>query len=150
MIIALMFFGGMIGSTGGGMKQIRVLVMIKQIYREIYQLIHPHAVRFLKVDGKNMTKEILGSIWGFLFLFIVICVMSSIIISATGVDIVTSLSTSVSALCNVGPALGDAGPTNNYASLPSIAKWVLIFCMLTGRLEIYTVIIIFIPNFWKK
>ena len=123
MIIVLMFFGGMIGSTGGGMKQIRVLVMIKQIYREIYQLIHPHAVRFLKVDGKNMTKEILGSIWGFLFLFIVICVMSSIIISATGVDIVTSLSTSVSALCNVGPALGDAGPTNNYASLPSMAKW---------------------------
>lgn len=149
-IMSLMFFGGMIGSTGGGMKQIRVLVMIKQIYREIYQLIHPHAVRFLKVDGKNMTKEILGSIWGFLFLFIVICVISSIIISATGVDIVTSLSTTVSAICNVGPALGDAGPTDNYGSLPFVAKWVLIFCMLTGRLEIYTVIIIFIPNFWKK
>jgi trk system potassium uptake protein TrkH len=150
LIISLMFFGGMIGSTGGGMKQIRVLVMIKQIYREIYQLIHPHAVTFLKVDGKNLTKEILGSIWGFLFLFIVISVVSAVIISSTGVDIVTSLSTSVSAICNVGPALGTAGPVDNYASLPQIAKWVLIFCMLTGRLEIYTVIIIFIPNFWKK
>ncbi|MFW9804940.1 MAG: potassium transporter TrkG, partial [Candidatus Thorarchaeota archaeon] len=132
------------------MKQIRVLVMIKQIYREIYQLIHPHAVTFLKVDGKNLTKEILGSIWGFLFLFIVIFAISVVIISSTGVDIVTSLSTAASALCNVGPALGSAGPVDNYASLPQVAKWVLIFCMLTGRLEIYTVIIIFIPNFWKK
>ncbi len=150
MLITMMLFGGMIGSTGGGMKQIRVLVMIKQIYRELYQLIHPHAVTFLKVDGKNLTKEILGSIWGFLFLFLFICVFATLVISATGVDMITSLSTSVSAICNVGPALGSAGPAENYASLPSAAKWMLVFCMLTGRLEVYTVIIIFVPKFWKK
>ncbi len=149
-IITLMFFGGMIGSTGGGMKQIRILVMIKQIYREIYQLIHPRAVTFLKVDGKNMTKEILGSIWGFLFLFLIICVLSTLGMTAMGIDIETSFSTVVSAICNVGPALGLAGPAENYALLPQGAKWILIFCMLVGRLEVYTVIILFVPNFWKK
>ena len=150
LLVSLMLFGGMIGSTGGGMKQIRILVMVKQIYREIYQLIHPRAVTFLKIDGKNLTKEVLGSIWGFLFLFLLICVIATLAISASGVDIITSLSTSISAICNVGPALGTTGPVENYASLPPQAKWVLIFCMLTGRLEVYTVIIIFVPNFWKK
>jgi len=149
-LVVLMFFGGMIGSTGGGMKQVRVLVMIKQIYRELYQLIHPHAVTFLKVDGKNLTKEILGSIWGFLFLFLLITALASVVISASGVDIVTSVSTTISAICNVGPALGNAGPAENYASMPAVSKWVLVFCMLTGRLEVYTVILLFVPNFWKK
>ncbi len=97
-----------------------------------------------------MTKEILGSIWGFLFLFILISVVAAVAITATGVDMVTSLSTTISSICNVGPALGDAGPADNYASLPVAAKWVLLFCMLTGRLEVYTVIIILVPNFWKK
>ncbi len=149
-IIILMFFGGMIGSTSGGMKQIRILIIIKQIYREIYQLIHPRAVTFLKVDGKNMTKEILGSIWGFLFLFLIICVLATLSMTAMGVDIETSFTTVVSAVSNVGPAFGLAGPSENYALLPAGAKWILIFCMLVGRLEIYTVIILFVPNFWKK
>jgi len=150
MIVFLMFFGGMIGSTGGGLKQIRVLVTIKQIYREIYQLIHPRAVTFLKVDGKNMTKEILGSIWGFLFLFILIFAVATISMTALGIDMITAFSTAASAICNVGPALGQAGPVENYAGLPDTAKWILIFCMLVGRLEVYTVIILFVPNFWKK
>jgi trk system potassium uptake protein len=149
-ILILMFFGGMIGSTSGSIKQIRILIMLKQIYREIYQLIHPRAVTFLKVDNRNMTKEILGSIWGFLFLFLIICIVATVCLTVMGIDKETSFSTVVSALCNVGPAFGDAGPTENYASLPSPAKWILIFCMLTGRLEIYTVIILFVPNFWKK
>jgi len=70
--------------------------------------------------------------------------------AATGADIITSTTTVISAMCNVGPALGEAGPTENYASLTDIAKWILIFCMLTGRLELYTVLILFIPRFWKK
>jgi len=150
LLVILMFFGGMIGSTGGGMKQIRILVMLKQIYREMYQLIHPRAVTFLKVDGKNLTKEILGSIWGFLFLFLIICVLASLALTLAGLDMETSVSTVVSAICNVGPALGVAGPAENYASLPDVAKWILIFCMLVGRLEVYTVIVLFVPNFWRK
>jgi trk system potassium uptake protein TrkH len=150
LIVVLMFFGGMIGSTGGGMKQVRVLLMLKQCYRELYQLIHPHAVTTVKLDGKSLRKEVLGSIWGFLFLFLIICVVATLVMTALGVDMVTSASTVVSAMSNVGPALGDAGPTDNYSSLPMAGKWILAFCMLAGRLEIYTVIILFVPRFWKK
>jgi len=93
---------------------------------------------------------VLGSIWGFVFLFIILWVFSTLILSAQGIDIITASTTVISALCNVGPALGTAGPAKNYASLPPLAKWVLTICMLTGRLEVYTVIILFIPRFWRS
>lgn len=149
-LIVLMFFGGMIGSTGGGIKQVRILLMIRQGYREIYQLIHPRAVTSVKLDDKFLDNEILGSIWGLVFLFLGICIIASIAITATGIDIITSSTTVISAMCNVGPAFGLAGPTENYASIHFIGKWILIFCMLTGRLEVYTVLILFVPHFWKK
>ena len=150
LLLCLMFFGGMIGSTGGGMKQVRVLLMFKQAYREIYQLIHPHALTALKLNNKNVHKETLGGIWGFLFLFILIAVVATLCMTALGIDIVTSASTVISAMSNVGPALGEAGPTDNYSTIPAAGKWVLIFCMLMGRLEIYTVVIFLVPQFWKK
>lgn len=150
LLVILMFSGGMIGSTGGGMKQVRILLMFKQIYRELHHLIHPRAVTFLKLDGKEVKKEVLGSVWGFLFLFLLVYGAAVLLMSALGIDIVTSASSVVSALSNVGPALGDVGPTDNYASLPLSGKWILTFCMLAGRLEIYTVIILFVPLFWKK
>ena len=149
-LIVIMFFGGMIGSTGGGMKQVRILLMLKQGYREIYQLIHPRAVTSVKLDEKFLDKEILGSIWGLVFLFLGVCVIATIAIAATGIDIISSVTTVISATCNVGPAFGIAGPTDNYASIPSAGKWILIFCMLTGRLEVYTVLILFVPRFWRK
>ncbi len=149
-LIVLMFFGGMIGSTGGGIKQVRILLMIRQGYREIYQLIHPRAVTSVKLDDRFLDKEILGSIWGFVFLFLGIFIIASIGITAAGIDIITSSTTVISAMCNVGPAFGLAGPTENYASIPFTGKWILIFCMLTGRLEVYTVIILLVPHFWKK
>jgi trk system potassium uptake protein TrkH len=150
LLLCLMFFGGMIGSTGGGMKQVRVLLMFKQAYRELYQLIHPHAVTALKLNGKNLHKETLGGIWGFLFLFILIAVVATLSMTALGIDIITSASTVISAMSNVGPALGEAGPSDGYSTIPVAGKWILIFCMLMGRLEIYTVVILFVPHFWKK
>lgn len=149
-LLMIMFFGGMIGSTSGGMKQVRILIMLKQIYREIYQLIHPHAVTALKLNGKGIDKETLGGIWGFIFLFLFVYVIGVLVMSFLGLDIITSLSTVVSAMSNVGPALGDAGPADNYSTIPTAGKWVLILCMLIGRLEIYTVIVLFIPHFWSK
>jgi trk system potassium uptake protein TrkH len=149
-IFTIMFFGGMIGSTTGGIKQVRILLILKQGYREMYQLIHPRAVTSLKLDEKFLTNETLGSIWGFVFLFMFVCFVAAIAMTATGVDIITSMSTVVSAMSNVGPALGDAGPAENYAFIPDAGKWILIFCMLIGRLEIYTVLILFMPHFWKK
>jgi trk system potassium uptake protein TrkH len=150
LLIISMFFGGMIGSTGGGIKQVRILLMLKQGYREIYQLIHPHAVTTVKLDERNLNKEILGSIWGFLFLFILVCVVAIIGMAAIGNDMITSATTVISAMCNVGPALGTAGPAENYATIPLVGKWILVSCMLIGRLEIYTVLILLVPQFWKK
>lgn len=149
-LLIIMFFGGMIGSTAGGLKQVRVYLMIKQIFREFYQLIHPRAVLALKLDDKFLTKETLGSIWGFVFLALFLCAIASIAMTATGLDILTSVSTVVSAMNNVGPALGEAGPAGNYSSIPLFGKWILIFCMLAGRLEYYTVLILFTPAFWKR
>ena len=150
LLIFLMLFGGMVGSTGGGMKQVRILLMFKQAYRELYQLIHPHAVTALRLDGKNVDKETLGGIWGFLFLFVLIAVTATLCMAALGLDIITSASTVISAMSNVGPALGEAGPSDNYSTIPTAGKWVLMFCMLVGRLEIYTVILLFVPIFWQK
>ena len=150
LLLCLMFFGGMVGSTGGGMKQVRILLMLKQAYRELYHLIHPHAVSVLKLDEKSVPKETLGGIWGFLFLFILITIVATLIMTALGIDLVTSATSVISAMSNVGPALGETGPADNYFAIPSAGKWVLVFCMLIGRLEIYTVILLFMPMFWKK
>lgn len=149
-LVFLMLFGGMIGSTGGGIKQVRILVMLKKCYREIYQLIHPHAYADIKLDGKGLPKEVRAGIWGFIFLFIFVCVVAVLAMTATGADLMTSATTVISAMCNVGPALGQAGPAENYATIPVAGKWILILCMLIGRLEVYTVIILFFPHFWKK
>ena len=150
LLLCLMFFGGMVGSTGGGMKQVRILLMFKQAYRELYHLIHPRALTALKLDEKNVPKETLGGIWGFLFLFILISVIATLCMTALGMDIITSASSVISAMSNVGPALGAAGPTENYSLIPATGKWILALCMLIGRLEIYTVILLFMPIFWRK
>ncbi len=150
LLLLCMFFGGMIGSTAGGIKQVRALLILKQGYREIYQLIHPHAVTTLKLDNKLLTKEVLGSIWGFVFLFLVLCAISTIGMTLCGADLITAFTTVLSAAGNVGPALGEAGPAENYSTIPLTGKWILIFCMLAGRLEVYTVFILFVPNFWKR
>lgn len=150
LLLVCMLFGGMIGSTAGGVKQVRILLILKQGYREIYQLIHPHAVTSIKLDEKFLTKEVLGSIWGFVFLFLAMCVVASAGMAMCGVDLITSFTTVLSAMSNVGPALGEAGPSENYSNIPSTGKWILTFCMLIGRLEVYTVLILLVPNFWKK
>lgn len=149
-LVIAMLSGGMIGSTAGGIKQVRILLMLKQGYREIYQLIHPRAVLVLKLDEKFLSKEMLGSVWGFIFLFLLLCVVGTLALSAMGIDIITSATAVISATANVGPALGQAGPAENYAFLPAAGKWVLIFCMLAGRLELYTVLILFVPAYWRK
>ncbi|MFQ3574258.1 MAG: TrkH family potassium uptake protein [Thermodesulfovibrionales bacterium] len=150
LMLVCMLFGGMIGSTAGGVKQVRILLILKQGYREIYQLIHPHAVTSIKLDEKFLTKEVLGSIWGFVFLFLAMCVIASAGVALCGVDLITSFTTVLSAMSNVGPALGEAGPSENYSNIPSTGKWILTFCMLLGRLEVYTVLILLVPNFWRK
>ena len=132
------------------MNTFRILLMLKQWYREIYQLIHPRAVLALKLDEKFLDKGTLSSIWGFVFLFLTMCVTATLGMASMGINLVTSATTVISATSNVRTAPGKACPAENYAFIPDTGKLILTFCMLIGRLEIYTVLILFIPAFWCK
>jgi len=149
-LLILMFVGGCAGSTGGAIKNIRVLLLLKQAYRELHKLIHPKAVTPIRLGDKTISEEVMRNITGFFFLYIFIFIISSFIMSILGLDIVSAMASVAATLGNVGPGLGLVGPAQNYVFIPPLGKIVLILCMLLGRLEIYTVLILVIPEFWKK
>jgi trk system potassium uptake protein TrkH len=149
-LVLLMFIGGSAGSTGGGLKCVRILLLLKQGRRELSRLIHPHGVIPVRLGGKPVSEEVIQSIWGFFFLFILVFVLASVTMSLLGLDIVTAFVSVAATINNIGPGLGAVGPMDNYISIPIIGKWVLIFCMLIGRLELYTVIILLVPEFWRR
>jgi trk system potassium uptake protein TrkH len=149
-LFVLMFFGGCAGSTGGGIKMLRVHVLVKSVFAEITRLMHPHAVVPVRVGGQTVPREVVANIVGFFILFVMIYVVSVFIMSALGLDMATSFGSVAATLGNVGPGLGSVGPTDNYAHVPTPGKWFLAFLMLSGRLELYTVFILFSPSFWKK
>ena len=145
-----MFLGGCAGSTGGGMKCLRIMLCFKYCYKELFSLIHPRAVTQIKISGVSVSEDIIRSVLGFLALYIGLFVICTILMASLGVDFMTSLSSVASAIGNVGPGFGAVGPAYNYAGIPILGKWLLIWCMLLGRLEIYTVIIFLLPEFWRK
>jgi trk system potassium uptake protein TrkH len=149
-LFLLMFVGGCTGSTGGGIKVLRIVTLLKQGLNEMKYLIHPRGVFVLKVSGNPIKKDIVYAISGFFFLYIITVLTVTLIVSTTEQDIITSLSTALATVGNIGPGFGNVGPTDNYAFYPDIIKWVLSFAMIAGRLEIYTFIIIFFPYFWKR
>ncbi|MCK4738935.1 MAG: TrkH family potassium uptake protein [Deltaproteobacteria bacterium] len=148
-LLSLMFIGGSVGSTTGSLKCVRILLMIKQAYKEIYRLIHPHAIIPVKLNGKVVSDDIMKSVTGFAFLFFLVFIVSSVLLSLTGLDLITSISSAAATLGNVGPALGIAGPGASYALVPDSAKWILMANMFMGRLEIYTLLILLVPAFWR-
>ena len=145
-----MFIGASAGSTGGGMKCLRILLCIKYCYKELFSLIHPHAVRHIKIGGKTVSEDVMKSVLGFLALYIGIFCLGSVLLAGTGIDLLTSISAVASAIGNIGPGFGLVGPVDNYAHIPYAGKWLLLCCMLLGRLEIFTVIILVVPEFWRK
>jgi trk system potassium uptake protein TrkH len=147
LLILLAFIGGCAGSTAGGMKVIRIILLYRQSIREIQRLIHPHAVIPVKVGGQKTSDTIISAVWGFFFLYIANFALMTIFLTATGLDEETSYSAVGACLTNLGPALGDAGP--NYAELNDTAKVILSLAMLLGRLEIYTLLVLFTPAFWR-
>ena len=150
LLLCSMFVGGCAGSTSGGIKCMRVLLLFKQGYRELFRLIHPRAVRPVKMGERIVKPEILCGVWGFFILFLGLFVVATLLLAATGVDVLTSFSAVVACIGNIGPGLGSVGPTENFAHIPVAGKWVLTLCMLLGRLEVYTVVVLFVPEFWKK
>ena len=150
LLLALMFIGGCAGSTGGAIKCVRIYVLIKQGARELYRLVHPHAVAPVKLGKKVVSQETLNGIMSLFFLYIGIFLGCSLALSLLGADILTSVSAVATTLGNVGPGLAEVGPTENFAHLPVASKWILTACMLFGRLEIYTLLILLFPEFWRK
>jgi len=149
-LVLCMFIGAMAGSTGGAIKVVRIILLVKHGYREIFRLIHPHAVRPIKLGGKAVPEEILNSVWGFFILYLTLFIVAVIIMSFIGLDIITSFASVAATIGNVGPGLGLVGPISNYLSVPDPGKWTLILCMVLGRLEIYTVIIMLAPAYWRR
>jgi len=148
LIITTSFIGGCAGSTAGGMKVIRALLLYKQGVREIYRLVHPAAVFPIKVGGKAMDDRVITAVWGFFSLYVVSFGLLSLIMMATGADIITSFSSVAACLNNLGPGLNEVA--NNYQSITASGKWVLAFAMLLGRLELFTLLVVLSPIFWRN
>jgi len=149
-LLLCMFVGASAGSTGGAMKCLRIIVAFKYCYREIFMLVHPHAVSRIKLGGKAVSEEVARSVLGFLALYVGLFAVSTLLVSATGVDFTTAIGAVATTIGNTGPGFGTVGPSENFAHFPFLGKWILIWCMLLGRLEIFTVIILFVPEFYKK
>jgi trk system potassium uptake protein TrkH len=147
LLIFVAFIGGCAGSTAGGMKVIRVILLHRQALRELRVLIHPSAALPVKYGGQTVTPQLMAAVWGFFLLFIASFAIMTMMLTATGLDMITAYSAVVACIANMGPALGEAGL--NYAALNDPAKLILSFAMLLGRLEIYTVLILLMPEFWN-
>ena len=150
-ILMIMFIGGCAGSTTGGIKIFRFQILFRGVRLQIKKLTQPHAVFLMKFNKKTVTENTYTSIISFFFIYILLFIFSGVSLSLFGIDFLTALSASASAISNVGPGIGEIiGPTGNYSSINSISKWILAITMLVGRLEIFTILVLFSKNFWKK
>ncbi len=148
LLVSLMFVGGCAGSTGGGIKVVRILLFFKYARLQLRNLIHPRAVGAIKMGGEKVPREVMISILGFFAIYIAVFFVAGIIVTMTGVDILTGTTSVIATLNNIGPGLHLVGPTQHFGHLPATAKVVLIFCMLAGRLELYTVAVLLTPDYW--
>ena len=148
-LFGLMFIGGCAGSTGGGMKVVRIVTMIKQGMNELRYLIYPRGVFRIHLNERVVRKDTVYVILGMVALYITMLIVTSFVVATSGTDILTSFSTALVTLGNIGPGFGLVGPTENYAFYPDYVKWFLSIIMMIGRLEIYTVLVLFTPVFWK-
>ncbi len=142
------FIGACAGSTGGGIKVIRMLLVFKQGMREIKRLIHPSAIFIIKIGNKPISERIIEAVWGFFAAYIAIFAFLMLALMATGLDQVTAFSALAACLNNLGPGLGDV--SQHYGQISDISKWILCFAMLLGRLEIFTLLVLFTPTFWRS
>ena len=147
LLIISCFIGACAGSTGGGIKVIRVLLLFKQGIREIKRLIHPNAIFTIKINDKPISERIIEAVWGFLAVYVVIFTILLLALMATEIDFTTAFSALSACINNLGPGLGEV--SQNYYALSNIAKWILCFAMLLGRLEIFTLLVLFSPSFWR-
>lgn len=150
LLVLLMFVGACAGSTGGGMKVSRFIIYIKSSLKEMATLLHPNSVKKIKMDGKIIDHETIRSANIYLIIYVMLVAVSIIVVSLDGFDLVTTVTSVVATFNNIGPGLGAVGPAGNFHSLSILSKLILIFDMLTGRLEIFPIVILFFRDTWKK
>lgn len=149
-ILLLMFIGGCAGSTGGGIKVVRIVLLFKNGKLELKRLIHPHALIPVRLNGRSIPQPVIYNVLAFFLLYIIIFAVGSLALSILGLDFESSIGGVASCLGNIGPGLGTVGPVLNYGTVPEAGKWLLSFLMLLGRLELFTVLILFTSAFWNK
>jgi trk system potassium uptake protein TrkH len=150
LLMMLMLIGGCAGSTAGSVKAVRILIIFKYAFAELKRLIHPNAVIPVRLNGKTVSQEVIVKVLGFSVLYVVLLAVAAVLLCLMQIDLPTAVTGVMATLGNVGPGFGTVGPTENYGHLPVMAKWLLSFCMLLGRLEIFTVLVIFGRDFWIK
>ena len=150
MVVLLLIPGGMSGSTGGGIKSLRALLAFRSLRVTLHRLIHPHAVRPVKYGGVVVEESVLSGIWAFLTAYILLAVLGALVVAAHGYDVLTSLTSSLTAIGNVGPGLGQIGAYDNFAHFPGLVKMCLAALMLFGRLEIFTLLALLTRGFWRR
>jgi trk system potassium uptake protein TrkH len=149
-LLVLMFIGGCAGSTGGGMKNVRFLLLLRHATTEVRKLLHPRGLYAVRYNGRAVSEQIVTNILGFFLLMMLVTMAATFAMTLVGLDLVTAIGSVAATLNNIGPGLGGVGPTDNFAGIPVVGKWVLIVCMLLGRLELYTVLVLLTPDFWRR
>ena len=149
--LILMFIGGCAGSTACGIKIFRVQILFQFISVQLKKIIYPRGIFKIKYENSNIDEKFLASIISFIFLYIVIFFLITALLSTSGLDLTTSISAAATSISNVGPGLGDIiGPNGNFSDLSDFSKWILSLAMILGRLELFAVLVLFIPSFWRK
>ena len=149
-ILLLMFIGGCSGSTAGGIKVIRWVVLSKQTENEVKKLLHPHGIFTIQLNGRVGRKDVVFSVAAFVFFYFFLTVITTAVATLSGIDLISSFTAALAMIGNIGPGLGAVGPVENFGFFESGIKWWFSFIMLAGRLELYTMFIFFMPSFWKK
>ena len=149
MILFMMFVGGMGGSTTGGMKIVRIMLLFKYAAKETRRMLHLKAIIPIRIGSRYISEDVIRNTLGFFLFYVSIFAVTTMVLTTMNIDLESAIGASASAIGNIGPGLGAFGPTDNYALLPAFGKWMLCFCMLLGRLEIFTVMVLFSRTFWK-
>ncbi len=149
-LLFMMVHAGCAGSTSGGMKIMRWLLLLKGLRVEIRKLLHPRAVFVARYNGRAVTPDVMSAAQAFLVVYVALAAACTILLAALGLDFASAFSAVISALSNVGPGLGSVGAAENFAHVHAAGKWILSLCMLLGRLELFTVLVLFMPSVWKE
>jgi trk system potassium uptake protein TrkH len=149
-LLGLMFVGGCTGSTAGGVKVSRVVLLARVVGREFRRMVERHGVFTVRLGGRVVPEATVQSLLSLVYLSLLVLAVGALALAAQGVDILTSIAAVVACMFNIGPGFGSVGPAESYAHLPAIAKWMLTLCMIAGRLEFYTLLVILTPAFWRK